>query len=75
MFKTMQKCSKCAFTGTSFKIPKRKHNTTQLDSPKYQPYSRHSAQMQFYASWPTNSNQKAENLSEAGFFFTGKVLR
>jgi hypothetical protein len=62
----------CFFVGTSFKIPERQHNTTQWDGPKYQHYSTHSARMQSYFTLPTDSKQKAENLSKTAFFYTGK---
>ena len=56
-------------------MPDPKHNTTQWDGPKYQHYSTHYARIQSYFTWPGNSKEKAVNLSNAGFFYTGKVLR
>jgi len=53
-------------------MPDRKHNTTQWDGPKYQHYSTHCVRMQSYNTWPADSKQKAKNLSNAGFFYTGK---
>ena len=53
-------------------MPDRKHYITQWDGPKYQHYSTHYARMQSYNTWPAYSKQKAENLSNAGFFYTGK---
>jgi hypothetical protein len=74
VFITVQKFSKLCivFTAASFKMPERKNNTTQLDGPKYQHHSKHNVRMQSYATWSVDSKQKAENLSEAGFFYTGK---
>jgi len=56
-------------------MPDPKHNTTQWDGPKYQHYSKHYGQTQSYFIWPADSKQKVVNLSEARFFYTGKVLR
>jgi len=50
----------------------RQHNTTQRHGPMYPHYSTHSTQMQSFATWPTTSKQKPENLSD-GFFYTGRV--
>ena len=63
------------FTAASFKMPDPKHNTTQWDGPKYKHYSTHYALMHSYFTWPANSKQKAVNLSNAGFFYIGKVFR
>ena len=54
-------------------MPDPKHNTTKWDGPKYPHYSTHYARMQSYNTWPANSKQRAVNLSNAGFFYTGKV--
>jgi len=56
-------------------MPELKHNTIQLNGPKDQHYSTHYARMQSYNTWPADSKQKAENLSKAGFSYTGKLLR
>ena len=63
------------FTATSFKVPAqeiRRHDTTQWDSPKYPPFSTRASRMSSFATWPANAKQKAENLSNAGFFYVGK---
>jgi hypothetical protein len=60
------------FISAGFKMPNREHNTTQWEGPKYQHYSTHYARINSYFTWPTSSKQKAKDLSEAGFFYTGK---
>jgi len=35
-------------------------------------YSKRSARIKSLATWPATSKQKAENLSNAGFFYTSK---
>jgi len=49
------------------------HNSIPWDGPMYPYYSSYHARMQSFASWPTASEQKPENLSGAGFFHTGEL--
>jgi hypothetical protein len=37
-------------------------------------YSSYQARMQFFTTWPTASEEKAENLSDTGFFHRGELL-
>jgi hypothetical protein len=52
----------------------RRQGTTQWDSPKYFYYSRVSARLLSFVTWPADATQKAEKLSNGGFFYTGKIL-
>jgi hypothetical protein len=64
------------FSDASFKMPEpQQHNTTRWDGPMYPHYSTKSSRMQSFQNWPASSSQSAENLSEAGFFYSGKALQ
>jgi hypothetical protein len=65
------------FTATSFRVLEhefRQHNTTRWDGPMCTYYSTHANRMQSYTNWPVTSEQKAKDLSDAGFFYTGKNI-
>jgi hypothetical protein len=57
------------FTAARFELPERKHNTAHWDSPMFPHYSKRSARIKSFATWPATSKQ---NLSNAGFFYAGK---
>ena len=44
----------------------------QWDPPQYAALSKNFSRFQTFNIWPYNSKQTPENLSKAGFFFTGK---
>jgi len=65
------------FSATSFKIPEkesRQQNTIQCYVSAYLHYSTNNTRMHSYVSCPHILNQKAENLSNADFFYTGIFL-
>jgi hypothetical protein len=62
------------FSATSFKTRERENSTTRWDGPEYPHYSEYSTRLQSYAAWPEISEQKADNLSNAGFFYKGEAL-
>jgi hypothetical protein len=67
---------KRVFTATSFKILEhqvRQHNTTRWNIPFYPNYSSNKNRMQSFITWPAGSKQKPQDLSNAGFFYQGKV--
>jgi hypothetical protein len=60
------------FTAARFNLSERKHHTAQWDSPMFPHYSKRSARIMSFATLPAISKQKAENLSNAGLFCSGK---
>jgi hypothetical protein len=66
-----------SFTAASFKMSQhelRQHNTVQWHGPIYPHFSTHNNRIMSFATWPAISKQTAENLSYAGFFYTGSGL-
>ena len=51
----------------------RQHNTTRWDPPLYPIYSTNKNRMQSFVTWSAGSKQKPQDLSNAGFFYKGKV--
>lgn len=51
-----------------------KRNTTRWDGPQYGTYNAHAARLRSYDNWPCALKQKPAQLSEGGFFYTGKSL-
>jgi len=49
-----------------------KHNTGQWDPPQFPAFCNNLSRIQSFNIWPYSSKQTPENLSNAGFFFTGK---
>jgi hypothetical protein len=65
------------FTAASFKMPEqelKQHDRAQWHGPTYPRYSSNNTRMQSYTSKRAISKQKAENLTNTGFFNTGKAL-
>ena len=46
-----------------------------LGSPTYHNYSTNKNRMQSFVTWPTGSKQEPRDLSNAGFFYQGKVSK
>ena len=66
------------FTATSFKIREnqlKQHNTTRWYPPTFPNYSTNTNGMQSFDTWPAGSKQKPQDLSNAGFFYQGKVSK
>jgi hypothetical protein len=51
----------------------RHHHTTHWYGPKYSYYSRNTARIASFATWPADAKQKAEKFSSGVFFYTGKI--
>jgi hypothetical protein len=69
----ISKCMFC-FSGTILKMPKpQQHNTTRWDGPMDPHYSTKTSQS--FQNWPASSSQSAENLREAGFFYSGEAQK
>ena len=52
----------------------KKHNTGRWDPPLYPAFFNNTSRIETFNTWSGNSKQTPENLSNAGFFFLGKVL-
>jgi hypothetical protein len=51
-----------------------KHGINQGRGPQHRSYNTYEARLSSYESWPRSLKQKPDKLSEAGFFYTGKLL-
>ena len=50
----------------------KKHNTGRWDPPQYSAFCNNLSRIETFSIWPYSSKQTPENLSNDGFFFTGK---
>ena len=66
------------FTATSFKIREhqlKQHNTTRWDPPTFPNYSTNKKQDAVIRYLAARSKHKPQDLSNAGFFYKGKVSK
>ena len=66
----------CVFTAISFKrlgYTLKQHNIARWDPPVYPAFSTDTSRKETSATWLAISKQTPQNLSNAGFFYQGKV--
>ena len=52
----------------------RKHGINQSRGPDHPTFNTYEARMQSFEVWPKSLKQKPDKLSEAGFYYTGKII-
>jgi hypothetical protein len=63
----------CKFQNTWTSVKTTQYNS--LGSPTFPNYSTNKNRMQSFVTWPAGSKQKPQELSNAGFFYQGKVSK
>jgi len=66
----------CVFTAIIFKRlghTLKQHNITRWDPLVYPAFSTKTSRIETFATWSASSKQTHQNLSNAGFYYQGKV--